>query len=500
MERIKKTNLKLNEKKCVVGAMQIRYLGYILSEEGRRIDPERIEALEKIKIPQSKKDVRSLLGMINFCRDYIPNCSQITASLSKMIHKDVEFVWTSEQQTAFDSVLRILKSAPPLSLIRDDQETSIKHVAGEDNGVADALSRLLEIKKQKKKETLHFIKEGAKILSDDSLQMKILAEQKKKWQALAIPEESKVDSPYFDLSVWTTEQPLFKLQQLDEEQDVVIDSEDDDEDIVEFVESQDMLKSEDVEIQVMMHQAFKEYHETVKSLEPARVHPVVLELIGGAKEVAQPPRKVPYHYQELEREMITDLLKKGFRKSSSSFASPILLVPKKNGQMHMCIDYRELNKLLVHNRHPIPRPEDLFQILQGKSWFASFDIKNGYYACTLARESQEITAFCTPFGLYEWLRLPFGLKIAPAYFQRIMTDMLGDLRSQGVVVYLDDILICAETKEKLVELVKEVLRRLQEKNSIINVGKSFVGKQKIRFLGFEFSEEGKRIVEDEFKR
>ncbi|GKT36102.1 Transposon Tf2-8 polyprotein [Aduncisulcus paluster] len=135
-------------------------------------------------------------------------------------------------------------------------------------------------------------------------------------------------------------------------------------------------------------------------------------------------------------------------------------------------------------------------MLHGKQWFATLDLKNGYYACEVAPESRPLTAFCTPFGLYQWKRMPFGLKVAPAYFQRMMFSILGDLKPRGVVVYLDDILITGRTRQELIENTRLVLTRLKKYNLVLNGAKSEIGLQQIRFLGFEFSATGRKIARD----
>ena len=132
-------------------------------------------------------------------------------------------------------------------------------------------------------------------------------------------------------------------------------------------------------------------------------------------------------------QQVKEYLDKGWvTPSKSPYGAPILFVKKKDGTLRMCIDYRALNKITVKNRYPLPRIDDLFDRLQGASYFSSFDLSQGYHQIRLAESDVPKTAFNTPMGHYEFKVLSFGLTNAPATFQTVMNGIFGHLPLSGV--------------------------------------------------------------------
>ncbi|XP_011873545.1 PREDICTED: uncharacterized protein LOC105565169, partial [Vollenhovia emeryi] len=192
------------------------------------------------------------------------------------------------------------------------------------------------------------------------------------------------------------------------------------------------------------------------------------------------------------RAILDDLLKRGIiRPSVSEYASRTVLVQKKNGTTRLCIDFRTLNKITARENYPLPIIEEQVEALAGKRYFTSLDLKEGFHHVNVHDDSIKYTAFITPFGQFEYLKMPFGLKNAPARFQRYVNEIFEPLIRTGLVlVYIDDFLIATETVEEHMEVLDHVLKILVENKLELRQNKCKFMYTKIEFLGYMISGDG----------
>lgn len=207
--------------------------------------------------------------------------------------------------------------------------------------------------------------------------------------------------------------------------------------------------------------------------------------------VRQRYRRIPPSEYELVKEHINQLLKaQVIRESSSPYASPIVLVRKKDGSIRLCVDYRQLNIKTRKDAFPLPRIEESLDALTGARWFSTLDLASGYNQVPVAESDRHKTAFCTPFGLFEWNRMPFGLCNAPSTFQRLMQRIFGDQQCQSLLLYLDDIVVFSSTVRQHLERLDVVLGRLQNEGLKAKLSKCHFFQREVHYLGHVISDQG----------
>jgi Reverse transcriptase (RNA-dependent DNA polymerase). len=190
---------------------------------------------------------------------------------------------------------------------------------------------------------------------------------------------------------------------------------------------------------------------------------------GGQSDTV-PAISFIFSQREEVRKIVDDLIDNNIiRESVSPFASPIILIPKATGGVRMCVDYRGLNKITVKDRYALPLIDDQLDCLGKGQYFTTLDMASGFHQIPVAADSIAKTAFVTPDGQYEYLRMPFGLANAPAVFQRAINAALGNLRFSVAVVYLDDIIIPSRTIEEGLNHLERVLHVLDVAGFSLNV-------------------------------
>ncbi|GJR16579.1 putative reverse transcriptase domain-containing protein [Tanacetum coccineum] len=233
------------------------------------------------------------------------------------------------------------------------------------------------------------------------------------------------------------------------------------------------------------------FPEDLPGLPPARPVEFQIDLIPGAAPVARAPyRLAPSKMKELS-EQLQELSDKGFiRPSSSPWGAPVLFVKKKDGSFRMCIDYRELNKLTVKNRYPLPRIDDLFDQLQGSSIYSKIDLRSGYHQLRVREQDIPKTAFQTRYGHYEFQVMPFGLTNAPAVFMDLMNRVCKPYLDKFVIVFIDDILIYSKDEKEHEEHLKAILELLKKEKLYAKFSKCEFWIPKVQFLGHVIDSRG----------
>ncbi|GKA11353.1 putative reverse transcriptase domain-containing protein [Tanacetum coccineum] len=233
------------------------------------------------------------------------------------------------------------------------------------------------------------------------------------------------------------------------------------------------------------------FPEDLPGLPPVRQVEFQIDLIPGAAPVARAPyRLAPSEMQELS-DQLQELADRGFiRPSTSPWGAPVLFVKKKDGSFRMCIDYRELNKLTIKNRYPLPRIDDLFDQLQGLSVYSKIDLRSGYHQLRVRDEDIPKTAFRTRYGHYEFQVMPFGLTNVPAVFMDLINGVCKPYLDKFVIVFIDDILIYSRNKEKHENHLRIILELLKKEKLYAKFSKSDFWISTVQFLGHVIDSRG----------
>ena len=179
------------------------------------------------------------------------------------------------------------------------------------------------------------------------------------------------------------------------------------------------------------------------------------------------------------------------RPSNSPWASPVVMVKKKDGSLRFCVDFRQLNAATIKDAHPIPRIDDLLDALHGARWFSTLDLKSGYWQVPIQEQDKEKTAFRTSSGqLFEFNQVPFGLCNAPATFSRLMDRVLAGLHWETCLFYLDDIIVFAATWEEHLARLRQVFERLRHAQLKLGAEKCTFAAKEVSYLGHRVTSEG----------
>ncbi|UYV65997.1 K02A2.6-like [Cordylochernes scorpioides] len=223
-------------------------------------------------------------------------------------------------------------------------------------------------------------------------------------------------------------------------------------------------------------------------------NPYEIKLKPGAKPYAvHTPRRVPIPLMEKLKTRLEELEKAGIMAQvnvATEWCAPTVIAGKPNGDIRLCVDLSRLNEHVQREVHPMPVVEHMLGQLGEARFFSKLDANSGFHQIPLSPDCQHLTTFITPFGRYKYCRMPFGISLAPEYFQKVMSIILQGM--DGVMCYLDDILIFASDSKTHDRILRLVLRKLKEAKVTLNKAKCVFGVPRINFLGHILDEDGIR--------
>ena len=227
---------------------------------------------------------------------------------------------------------------------------------------------------------------------------------------------------------------------------------------------------------------------------PGKTGVVEHEIHTGANPpIRQRVRRVPFAQHDIIEQELDKMLDAGvIEPSTSPWASPVVLVTKKDGSTRFCVDFRRLNNITVKDSYPLPNIEDTFNAMSGANYFCALDLASGYWQIPMAEDDRPKTAFITRRGLFQFRVMPFGLCNAPATFERLMEAILRGLLWERCMVYIDDIIVFGRSYDETLANLQTVLERIQSSNLKLKPSKCELFKQELLYLGFLIDGKGVR--------
>ena len=212
---------------------------------------------------------------------------------------------------------------------------------------------------------------------------------------------------------------------------------------------------------------------------------------GNAPPTRQPVRRFSPHRRDEVRTLLNEMLEKEvIEPSTSPWASPIVLIIKKDGSTLFCMDFRKLNDVTRKDAHPLPRIDTTLDTLAGSKWFSMLDLLSGYWQVQIEEGDRPKTAFCTTEGLFQFKVMPFGLCNARATFQLLMDLVLAGLQWSHCLVYLDDVIVLGQTFDEHLRNLESIFRRLREAGLRLKPSKCSLFQREVLYLGHVISREG----------
>ncbi len=267
---------------------------------------------------------------------------------------------------------------------------------------------------------------------------------------------------------------------IDEEELLTLGQVDSKEDVTNVEIGEELTHRQEEEIRHVLEE-FQEVFTDIPGETRLIEHKIEMTEEGPVKAKQYP---VPYNMRESLKKDVEQMKNMGvIRESESPYSAPVVIVRKKDGSNRVCIDFRQLNRATVFDNEPMIKPQDIFAKIDKARYYSKFDMTKGYWQIPMRQEDQQKTAFVTPEGCYEFLRMPFGLMNSGATFTRMMRRLTEGMR--GIEHYIDDCLIYSETWEEHLETVREFLHRVRKAKLTVRPSKCQVAVGSVEFVGHE---------------
>lgn len=215
---------------------------------------------------------------------------------------------------------------------------------------------------------------------------------------------------------------------------------------------------------------------------------------GSHTPISTAPYRISPKMKILLKQELEEMLRKNIiAEMESPWAFPVVLIPKKDNKIRLCVDYRRLNAITTTDTYPLPRMDDLLQTAKTTPFMSTLDLRSGYWQIKIAERDKIKTAFTTPFGIYVFNRMPFGLKNAPATFQRLIDKFRTGLPNITILAYLDDIIICSSSLQCHIMDLRQTFQRLKAFGFHLNREKCHFCLPKVKYLGHILTTEGLKV-------
>ena len=221
---------------------------------------------------------------------------------------------------------------------------------------------------------------------------------------------------------------------------------------------------------------------------------------GTERPVKHKLRRTPFNFEQEERQVLNKMLETGIiRPSTSEWASSPVLIRKKDGTVRYCLDYRDLNAKTMKDRWPLPSISSCMDTLEGNEWFSSLDLASGYWQFLIEEEDIPKTAFLTKFGLYEHVRMAFGLTNAPSFCQKCIELVLRGMTWEEIIAYLDDVMVLGKDFRSHLDVLRRVFERFRKFNLKLKPKKCHLFQKRVPFLGRLVSKDGVEVDPEKVK-